>query len=574
MSVEFTLAVALCGGQFRRNFKHKNRNNIVTNKNYSQGLWQPADTLPEKGFENIRQHLMRISHPIYLVEFEQQTAAATTGLALVGKDLDDQTGFYPLQGYAPAFPIDSLGDKGFKARHRIRYPYIAGAMANGITSVEMVSAMAENGMIGFFGAGGLSVEQVDTAITALKERLGELPFGSNLIHSPGDPELEMAVVNLYLRQGVTRVSAAAFMGMTPALVYYRIKGIHRDSNGKVVAPNLVVAKVSRIEVARQFFSPPPEKIVANLLERGLITDQEALLSRQIPMAQDLTAEADSGGHTDNRPALALLPTMLSLRDEFNQRFSYDEPLCVGLAGGIATPAATAAAFQMGAAYVLTGSINQSCIEAATSDGVKELLAQTEQADVAMAPAADMFELGARVQVLKRGTMFSIRAEKLYRLYKTYESFEAIPAAQQREVETRFLLASFEETWQQTRAFFLTRNIREVERAERDPKHKMSLVFRSYLGQSSRWAITGEPNRKMDFQIWCGPSMGAFNQWVRGSLLEHPENRRVVDLALNLLVGASVSTRAGWLRSQGVILDSRIEGFTPLPREQLLEMISL
>ncbi|MDY0223550.1 MAG: hypothetical protein RBR67_20690 [Desulfobacterium sp.] len=173
------------------------------------------------------------------------------------------------------------------------------------------------------------------------------------------------------------------------------------------------------------------------------------------MAQDLTAEADSGGHTDNRPALALLPTMLSLRDEFNQRFRYDEPLCVGLAGGIATP-----------------------------------------------------------------------------------------AAQQREVETRFLLASFEETWQQTRAFFLTRNIREVERAKRDPKHKMSLVFRSYLGQSSRWAITGEPNRKMDFQIWCGPSMGAFNQWVRGSLLKHPENRRVVDLALSLLVGASVSTRAG------------------------------
>jgi PfaD family protein len=438
----------------------------------------------------------------------------------------------------------------------------------------MVAAMAENGMIGFFGAGGLSVERVEAALKDLKQRVGNHPFGANLIHSPGDPALEMAVVNLYLRLGITRISAAAFMRITPALACYRIKGIHRDKDGTIVTPNLVIAKVSRIEVARQFFSPPPEKIVADLVDRGLITPQEAELSQSIPMAQDLTAEADSGGHTDNRPALALLPTMLALRDEFNERFAYDAPLCVGLAGGIATPAATAAAFHMGAAYVLSGSINQSCIEAATSDSVKQLLAQTEQADVAMAPAADMFELGARVQVLKRGTMFPLRAEKLYRLYKAYDAFEAIPPVQQREIETKFLLASFEETWQQTRTFFLTRNIKEVERAEKDPKHKMSLVFRSYLGQSSRWAVTGEMNRQMDFQIWCGPSMGAFNQWVKGSFLEPSENRRVVDLALNLLAGAAVLTRAGWLRSQGAGLDSKIERFTPLPREQLLELISM
>ncbi len=547
---------------------------MTTKKNMRQGFWKPADTLPEKGVDSIKQSLMRLSHPVYLVDLEQETAAATTGSAIVGTDLEDGTTPYPLRAFAPALPLETLGDAGFKARHGIRYPYIAGAMANGITSVEMVAAMAENGMIGFFGAGGLSVERVEAALKDLKQRVGNHPFGANLIHSPGDPALEMAVVNLYLRLGITRISAAAFMRITPALACYRIKGIHRDKDGTIVTPNLVIAKVSRIEVARQFFSPPPEKLVADLVDRGLITPQEAELSQSIPMAQDLTAEADSGGHTDNRPALALLPTMLALRDEFNERFAYDAPLCVGLAGGIATPAATAAAFHMGAAYVLSGSINQSCIEAATSDSVKQLLAQTEQADVAMAPAADMFELGARVQVLKRGTMFPLRAEKLYRLYKAYDAFEAIPPVQQREIETKFLLASFEETWQQTRTFFLTRNIKEVERAEKDPKHKMSLVFRSYLGQSSRWAVTGEMNRQMDFQIWCGPSMGAFNQWVKGSFLEPSENRRVVDLALNLLAGAAVLTRAGWLRSQGAGLDSKIERFTPLPREQLLELISM
>ena len=47
----------------------------------------------------------------------------------------------------------------------------------------------------------------------------------------------------------------------------------------------------------------------------MITPQEAQLAASIPMAEDLTAEADSGGHTDNRPAISLLPTMLALRDE-------------------------------------------------------------------------------------------------------------------------------------------------------------------------------------------------------------------------------------------------------------------
>lgn len=42
--------------------------------------------------------------------------------------------------------------------------------------------------------------------------------------------------------------------------------------------------------------------------------EQALLAAAIPMAQDVTAEADSGGHTDNRPLVTLLPTLLALRD--------------------------------------------------------------------------------------------------------------------------------------------------------------------------------------------------------------------------------------------------------------------
>ena len=55
-----------------------------------------------------------------------------------------------------------------------------------------------------------------------------------------------------------------------------------------------------------------------------------------------------------------------------------------------------------------------------------MLAQARQADIAMAPAADMFEMGVKVQVLKRGTMFAMRAAKLYDLYRTYDRLEQIP----------------------------------------------------------------------------------------------------------------------------------------------------
>jgi hypothetical protein len=101
---------------------------------------------------------------------------------------------------------------------------------------------------------------------------------------------------------------------------------------------------------------------------------------------------------------------------------------------------------------------------------------------------------------------------------------------------------------------------------------MALVFRSYLGQSSNWANTGDPSRKIDYQIWCGPAIGAFNQWIKGSFLENLENRKTVTVAMNLLCGASVATRVNWLRSQGVEFPSNIGKFSPMPLPNILELL--
>ncbi|MFH1154157.1 MAG: PfaD family polyunsaturated fatty acid/polyketide biosynthesis protein [Pseudomonadota bacterium] len=538
----------------------------------AQLWWIPGQTMLSLEAKDLRTALLTISKPIYILDQNQKTGSAVTGTAVVKTGWQPSASALPLKAHVPALPLERLGNPAFKRRHGLVYPYIAGAMANGIASSDMVQAMAEQGMMGVFGAAGLTIDRVEQAVVLLKEALGEKPFGFNLIHSPTDPDLEMLLVGLYLNHGIRRISAAAFMRMTLPLVYYRVKGLHLNPAGEVTPLNQIIAKVSRVEVARQFFSPPPEKLVSALVRQDLISEQEARLSQYIPMAQDLTAEADSGGHTDNRPAMTLLPTMIALKEDFSEHYNYAEPLCVGLAGGIATPESAAAAFQMGADYILTGSINQSCVEAGTSREVKDLLCQAEQADVAMAPAADMFELGGRVQVLKRGTLFPVKAEKLYRYYKNYERFDQIPAPARKEIEDKILQAGFDETWNRTREFFLQRNMAEVRRADADPKHKMALVFRSYLGLSSKWPLTAVPGRQMDYQIWCGPSMGAFNQWVKGSFLEAPENRKVSEIGLNLLFGAAVCIRAAWLRNQGMVLPPAIARIRPLEKKQLLAWI--
>ena len=110
------------------------------------------------------------------------------------------------------------------------------------------------------------------------------------------------------------------------------------------------------------------------------------------------------------------------------------------------------------------------------------------------------------------------------------------------------------TWRPTvcgRAGWTGRDDAQLTRAAKDPRHQMALVFRWYLGMSSRWARIGDLERKRDYQIWSGPSMGAFNDWDRGTRLEPLEARGGVAVADALLTGAAVLTRSRSLAPQGV-----------------------
>ncbi|WP_193195844.1 PfaD family polyunsaturated fatty acid/polyketide biosynthesis protein [Nostoc sp. MG11] len=516
----------------------------------------------------IKEKLMVLDKPCYIVKVAGKIGVTNEGYL---SPVDNGTTLQvELLTFVPPIRIQQLGDPNFLSFHGVKYAYVTGAMAGGIASEEMVIALGKEQVLSSFGAGGLTPDRLEAAINRIQQALPQGPYAFNLIHSPNEPVIERRAVGLYLKYQVRTVEASAFLDLTPNIVYYRAAGLSLNDANQIEIKNKVIAKISRREVATKFLQPAPARILKELVEQRLITELQATLAAKVPMADDITVEADSGGHTDNRPLVCLLPSIIALRDEIQEKYHYETPVRVGVAGGIATPQSALAAFMMGAAYVVTGSINQSCIESGASQYTKQLLAQAEMTDVMMAPAADMFEMGVKLQVLKKGTLFPLRAQKLFDLYKTYDSIEDIPIQEREKLEKQIFRNSLEAVWQETVNYLSQRNPDKLIKAASNSKLKMALIFRWYLGLSSRWSNSGEKGREIDYQIWCGPAIGSFNDWVRGSYLSEPNNRRVVDVAHHIMTGAGYLYRIQSLRIQGLQTPDYYNQYLPMISSNLLD----
>ena len=200
-----------------------------------------------------------------------------------------------LVGWLPALYPEWLGDRGFLHAHGVRFPYVAGGMANGIATPRLVVAMARAGMLGFFGAAGLSFDAVEAGLDEIIRTIGgELPWGASLIHSPHEPMLEERVADLFIRRGVPAVEASAFLALTPSIVRYACTGLHVGAGGSIERRYRVFAKLSRPEVARRFMMPAPAEILRALVASGKLSAEEAHLAARVPLATDVTVEADSG----------------------------------------------------------------------------------------------------------------------------------------------------------------------------------------------------------------------------------------------------------------------------------------
>lgn len=428
----------------------------------------------------------------------------------------------------------SLGSSEFRKDYNLKYAYVIGGMNRGISSEKMVVAAAKSGFLSFFGAEDLSYERIEEAIKTIQGALtNNEPYGFNMMFDLSRPDKEEAILNLYIKHGVHTIEASAFTTITKHLVKYRIKGIRKNQHGEIEVPNRIIAKLSRPEIAEGFMSPPPQRIVDVLLRDRQITEEEARLSQLIPMSYDICVEADSGGYTDQSNIFAILPAIQYLRNRICKKNGYSKKIRVGTAGGIGTPVAAAAVFTMGAEFILTGSINQCTVEASISDIAKDMMSNINVQDTGYIQPLDTYGANNKIQVLKKGTLFIVRASKLYLLYHEADSLEDIDETTREQLENRYFKKSFNDIFKEVEKQYES-DVQQIAEAMKNPKLKMKMIFDWYIKESEKWAIEGNIDYQLDFKIMCGSALGAFNQWVKGTAFENWRNRKVAEIGENLM----------------------------------------
>ena len=466
--------------------------------------------------------------------------------------------------WAPPLAPSRLGNPEFGRTHGVRYAYVVGEMANGIASEALVAAAARARLLAFFGAGGLEPGRVAEAVHTLKQTVGpDAPLGFSLLHDVHDLLGSQKVVDLYLEQGIRCVNASAFITLTPPLVQYRVSGIHQRPDGEIVVPNRTFAKISRAEVARRFMEPPPPPLLDQLLREGRITEREAELARHIPMADDITAEGDSGGHTDKQVLSALVPTMRALRDEIVDAAEV-RPADPSRRGRRPRDAGVGRRRVPARRRLRPDRLDQ--------PGVRRGRHLAARAADAGRGELQRRRDGRRRRLVRDGLAGpGAPARHPLRLAEASGSWSCTGATARWPISRTASASSLRPTSSAppstrsggTRRRSSSASIRaSLSGAQRDEHHKMALVMRWYLGLSSGWAQQGNEDRRVDFQVWCGPAMGAFNTWARGSFLEDVDQRGVVEVAENLMHGAAALVRRQWLTAQGVPLPESTLRYRP------------
>ena len=102
--------------------------------------------VPIASEETLERALGRVHDPFLVVERPGGYELAAWDPAALATDR--------VAGYVPPCRLEHLGDRSFRAEHRVRFPYVSGAMANGIGSGEIVEAMGRAGMLGDLRRGG------------------------------------------------------------------------------------------------------------------------------------------------------------------------------------------------------------------------------------------------------------------------------------------------------------------------------------------------------------------------------------------------------------------------------------
>lgn len=442
-----------------------------------------------------------------------------------------------------------LGAKKFKQDYMVDYAYVAGGMCHGISSVELVVKMAKVGMLAYFGTHGLSLERVDREIDRIEQALNTSQanvYGVNLTCVDSNPQRQVELVELFIRKNVKNIEVSGFTQITSELVKFRLLGLTENVDGDVIRNHKILLKTARADIAQSFMQPAPDYLVEKLLADKEITPHQAALAKKVFIVDDVCVEGDPGWRSSQAVNMINLPEVIRLRkvqmEKYQPQLHMSFSPRVGSAGGIGTPEAMAAVFSLGADFVMTGSINQCSVEASVSDKVKNILQSLSPQDTCHVPAGEVFESGAKVQVVRKNSFFPSRAQKLYDLYRLYNSTDELDKNTKQQIETHFLGETFENVYQVIEQSGIVSR-EAIQQAEKSSKAKMALIFKYYFEQSIQNTLQENigvqaKHSNDNYQIYCSQAQGAFNQWVKGTELENWESRHVDKIAQHLLQSAS------------------------------------
>ena len=373
------------------------------------------------------------------------------------------------------------------------------------------------------------------------------------------------MADLYLRRGVTRVEASAFMALTPAVVRYAATGLSTDPAGTDPAEEPPL----REDLARRGGEPlpgaapgrdPASARGAGSADRRGGAARRRAAARRGRHRRGRLRRAHRQPAADRAPAGDPAPARPRRR---RARLSAGGPRRRGRRPGHALGGRRGVRARRRLRAHRLG-----------QPGLRRVRPPRERHGAARRGGNRRRDHGAggrhvRARRQGAGAARGARCSPSARRSSTSStgptpSLESIPADEREKVETQLLRASFGEAWASTRAFWAARDPREVAKAE----PTRSTGWRSSSARTSASRAGGRSPASRD----AAPTSrsGAGRRWARSTRgpaaasSRSPRQRTVVQIARNLLEGAAVVTRAQQLRASGLAVPAAAFDFRPRP----------
>ncbi|WP_073587898.1 ACP S-malonyltransferase [Anaerocolumna xylanovorans] len=423
--------------------------------------------------------------------------------------------------------VNCLGSEEFKKDYDVDFAYAVGGMCKGISSAAMIKKLADSRILGFLGTYKLQLHEAEELIDQALASMEHHRVGVNVTYDALNSKDHIGIMEYIIKRDIRNIEVSDYRMIDLSIVKYRLKAIYTDKDSTLVIPHKILAKVSSREMAEKFCSPAPEEMVQILYQNNEITEFEAKYAKYIPMCDDLCIEY----HMQGQSALGYIQTIKEMSRLLYEKYDLYQCPRVGFAGGIGNPQMIAVSFLMGADFVVTGSINQCSVEAATSNIVKDNLQSLDETDFTYAAVSDLFEFGEKKSIVKKGSLYHIRANRLYEVYNRYNSVEEIPADIKNLIEEKYFQKSFETIYSDIYEN-LTKDNKKLSKEQ--PKYKMALIIRCFLDKCFQDALDGRMEGKINYQIISSNAIVQFNHWVKDTELSDWKRRYVDVIAKRIM----------------------------------------